>query len=161
MAADEGLIQGNAHETLRYRHSLGADEKVKIFADVLVKHAAPVGSADIVHVARETAYRGMADALIVTGPATGTPAAAEDVAAVKGAVPDIPVLVGSGVDEDNAEVYLALSDGAIVGTSLKVEGAHSQPGRHGKGEAGGAAVQTSTLSIRGNSGAPGRVRATH
>ncbi len=122
MVADEGLIQGRAHETLRYRHTLGVDESIKIFADVLVKHAVPLGDPDLAQVARETAYRGLADALIVTGPATGMASAPGEVAKVKGAVPHIPVLVGSGVDESNAGEFLALADGAIVGTSLKTDG---------------------------------------
>ena len=127
MVADEGLIQGRAHETLRYRHTLGAGESVKIFADVLVKHAVPLGNPDLAQVARETVHRGLADALIVTGPATGIASTPEEVARVKGAVPHIPVLVGSGVDESNAGEFLALADGAIVGTSLKTGGLIGNP----------------------------------
>ena len=84
MVAEEGLIQGRADETLRYRRALGADGKVKIFADVLVKHAVPLGTTDISQVARETVHRGLADALIVTGPATGTSADVDDVGQGKG-----------------------------------------------------------------------------
>ena len=122
MVAEEGLIHGRAFETLRYRRDLAADAKVKVLADVLVKHAVPLGDVDLAQAARETAYRGLADALIVTGPATGTPASLQDVAKVKGAAPNVPVLVGSGLDESNADSFLALVDGAIVGTSLKVDG---------------------------------------
>ena len=67
MATDEGLVEGRAHETLRYRRVLGAEESVAILADILVKHAVPLGPVDIAHVARETVFRGLADALIVTG----------------------------------------------------------------------------------------------
>ena len=67
MATDEGLVEGRAHETLRYRQVLGAEESVAILADILVKHAVPLGPVDIAHVARETVFRGLADALIVTG----------------------------------------------------------------------------------------------
>lgn len=127
MAADEGLIQGRADKTLRYRRNLIGDEGIKIFADVLVKHAVPIGITDIGHVAEETVHRGLADAIIVTGTATGAPALQQDVAIVKNAVQDAPVLVGSGVDEHNAEAFLALADGAIVGTSLKVDGVVHNP----------------------------------
>ncbi len=82
---------------------------------------------DLAQVARETVHRGLADALIVTGPATGTPADPGDLAAVKAAVPDAPVLVGSGLDEHNADAFLRLADGAIVGTSLKVDGRTRNP----------------------------------
>jgi predicted TIM-barrel enzyme len=73
--------------------------------------------------ARETAYRGLADGLIVTGPVTGQPPDAADVALARRAVPDRLLLVGSGVDASNARELLAQADGAIVGTSLKHGGA--------------------------------------
>ena len=44
MAADEGLVQGEAFETLRRRRALNVE--LKILADVLVKHAVPLGPAD-------------------------------------------------------------------------------------------------------------------
>ena len=128
MVADEGLVQGAAHDTLRYRRLLGVQERVKIFADVLVKHASPLGADDAAHVARETVLRGLADALIVTGSATGVSASADDVKTVRSAAPPgVPVLVGSGVDEGNAARLLEHADGAIVGTSLKVDGVVSNP----------------------------------
>lgn len=127
MVADEGLVEGKAHETLRYRRNLGADDRIKIFADVLVKHAEPLASVDIAYVARETVQRGLADVLIVTGPATGSATATEHVSMVKEAVPTVPVLVGSGLDETNAAELLAVADGAIVGTSLKVDGMVNNP----------------------------------
>ena len=40
MVTDQGIIEGRAHELMRYRRELGSD--VKIFADVLVKHAQPL-----------------------------------------------------------------------------------------------------------------------
>ena len=127
MAADEGLVEGMAHETLRYRRNLGAEGQVSIFADVLVKHAVPLGNTDLAYVARETVLRGLADVLIITGAATGEPAAPEDVAMVKAATAGVPVLVGSGLDESNAASFLALADGAIVGTSLKMDGVIENP----------------------------------
>ena len=125
MAADEGLVTGEAFETLRRRQALGAD--VKILADVLVKHAAPLGETDLGLMARETATRGLADGLIVSGPATGMPTAATDVSAVRRELPDGFILVGSGVTESNARDLLAIADGAIVGTSLKRDGVISNP----------------------------------
>jgi len=69
--------------------------------------------------AEETAYRGLADALIVTGPATGRPPDLDEVQTVKQAVPDRPVLVGSGVHQENLKSFLSVADGVIVGTCLK------------------------------------------
>jgi predicted TIM-barrel enzyme len=49
------------------------------------------------------------------------------VATVREAVPEGFILLGSGVDEDNASRLLSLADGAIVGTSLKRDGIVSNP----------------------------------
>ena len=120
MITDQGIIEGNAYETVRYRRELGAD--IKVFADVLVKHAIPLGNQSIEQAAKDTVYRGLADAVIVTGIGTGETTDLEDVARARKAVPDFPVLVGSGVHEENIVKLLSIADGVIVGTSLKEGG---------------------------------------
>jgi hypothetical protein len=119
MMTDQGLIEGRAHRTLQYRRLLGAD--IAIFADVLVKHAAPVRPVSAAQAAAETAYRGLADALLVTGSATGEETDPRRVEEVKRAVPDRPVLVASGVTPQNIGAYAA-ADGFVVGTWLKKGG---------------------------------------
>ncbi|CAI8033501.1 Photosystem I biogenesis protein BtpA [Geodia barretti] len=125
MATDEGIVEGEAHETTRRRRSLNAD--VQILADVLVKHAEPMGQKDIGLVAQETTRRALADGLIVSGPATGQPTNSFDVSVVRRAVPDGFVLVGSGINDHNVWRILEHADGAIVGTSLKKEGIVTNP----------------------------------
>lgn len=125
MVTDEGMVEGEAYETTRRRRALNAD--VQILADVLVKHAAPVGQSDIGLVAQETSRRALADGLIVSGPATGQPTNSFDVSVVRRAVPDGFVLVGSGINESNVWRILEHADGAIVGTSLKREGIVANP----------------------------------
>jgi predicted TIM-barrel enzyme len=67
---------------------------------------------------------GGADGLVVSGPATGAATDASDLRAVVDARdevdPSVPVFVGSGVTAANAADLLAVADGAIVGTALKV-----------------------------------------
>jgi membrane complex biogenesis BtpA family protein len=125
MITDQGVIEGLAHESLRYRKELGTS--TRIFADVLVKHAAPLGRQTLEQAARDTAHRGLADAIIVTGGETGQPAEMDDVSRAKEAVPDFPVLVGSGVHEGNVARLLSTADGVIVGTSLKEGGVTTNP----------------------------------
>ena len=120
MAAEEGLIEGEAFQTMRRRQALNAD--VKVLADVLVKHAVPLGPVDLGLMARETAQRGLADGLIVSGAATGEETAGSDVSAVRRAVPEALILVGSGVTEENIVKVIEHADGAIIGTSLKEDG---------------------------------------
>ena len=57
MATDQGLIEGQAHELLRYRRELGSD--VGILADVLVKHARPLGTPNLTTAVQDTIYRGL------------------------------------------------------------------------------------------------------
>ncbi len=118
--ADQGLLEGSAHETLRLRASLNA--RVLIAADVGVKHALFPPGFDLADSARDTAYRGLADALIVTGRATGAAADPTELAAVRSAVPDRALWIGSGLTEKTARDLLALADGAIVGTAVKENG---------------------------------------
>jgi membrane complex biogenesis BtpA family protein len=129
VVADQGILEGRARETLLLRKALGSS--VLVFADVRVKHARPLGGGDdpdgIVNEARDAAGRGGADALIVSGVATGTSADPDDVRRVKQALPDVPVLVGSGVTVSNLEGFWPWADGMIVGSSLKESGDPLRP----------------------------------
>ena len=120
MLTDQGVIQGKAHETLRYRSVLRSD--VKIFADVAVKHAVPLGEINLASIAQDTYYRGLADALIVTGTGTGKSAKLKQLKIVKDAVPQAKAFVGSGVTTGNLAEALQYADGVIVGTSIKRDG---------------------------------------
>ena len=125
MATDQGLIEGNAHEILRYRRELGAD--VKIFADVLVKHAHPLSSPDIQVAVKDTLQRGLADGVVVSGVATGDSPQIEMLKAAKEAAGDAPVLIGSGATWQNISQLISASDGVIVSSDLKRKGQVDQP----------------------------------
>ena len=125
MLTDQGIIEGNAYETLRYRERLCPD--VHIFADVHVKHAMPLGNWAIEDSARDTVERGLADALIISGTGTGRPADLTDAQRVRSACPDSRILVGSGISLANVNEFLPLADGFIVGTSLKAGGNVANP----------------------------------
>jgi membrane complex biogenesis BtpA family protein len=118
MVTDQGIIEGDAYTTLRKRASLAPD--VLLFADHLVKHAAPLAAVDEVQSARDLRLRGLADALIVTGAETGAAADPARLATLREAV-DAPLLVGSGLTAGNAQFFRD-ADGAIVGTSVKRDG---------------------------------------
>ncbi|MDF5728694.1 MAG: BtpA/SgcQ family protein, partial [Rhizonema sp. PD38] len=94
MATDQGLIEGEAHQLLRYRKELGSD--VKIFADVLVKHARPLSSVNLTTAVQDTIERGLADAVILSGWSTGHPPNLEDLELATAAADDTPVFIGSG-----------------------------------------------------------------
>ena len=124
-ATDQGMLEGRAHTTLAYRKQLG--RRIAILADVHVKHATPISEPDLYRAAREVAYRGLADGLIVTGPATGEAVDSDDLRRVREAVPDRRVFVGSGARAETVQSLLSLASGVIVGSSIKVGGRPKNP----------------------------------
>lgn len=119
------LDQGCAADLLRKRKELHA-EHVKLFADVDKKHSIPFPGLDLATHIEWTRFYG-ADALIVSGRMTGDAPDVEKVRRAKEMAGDCPVLLGSGTDERNIADFLRYADGAIVGTSLKVEGIGENP----------------------------------
>ncbi|MFQ5423940.1 MAG: BtpA/SgcQ family protein [Phycisphaerae bacterium] len=124
-ATDQGLITGRAHELLRRRSQVAP--RVRIAADVHVKHATPVSQPDIAIAAEETAYRAGADALIVSGTGTGKPTDLDAARRVAEAVPGHPLWIGSGVSAATVRDCLEVATGVIVGTSLKRGGKTEGP----------------------------------
>ena len=123
--ADQGVVQSDAYSTLRDRRLLGVD--VAIVADVGGKHAVPLAPVETEQMARDLVHRGLADALVVSGAATGQATPLGEVKRVRSAVPDVPLLIGSGVTAETAAELLSVADGLIVGTSVKRDGDVRQP----------------------------------
>src|SRR5262249_42751422 len=109
----------------RYRRFLNS--KVKIFADVDSKHSAPVAVRDLKNEVDEILSRGCADAVIVTGAATGRQTSLDDLRQAKQAAGDAPVLAGSGVVAQSIAEILSIADGVIVGTSIKENAVTTNP----------------------------------
>ncbi|HEX7153665.1 MAG TPA: BtpA/SgcQ family protein [Thermoanaerobaculia bacterium] len=131
MLTDQGIIEGDAYATMRKRASLAP--QVHVFADHLVKHAAPLAEFEPVQLAKDLRLRGLADALIVTGAETGAAADPARLRVLREALPDAPLLVGSGLSDANAGSF-ADADGAIVGTSIKEGGRVDAPVDSGRVE---------------------------
>jgi len=124
-ATDQGVIEGRAHELLRLRERIGAD--VAICGDVDVKHATPIGDRPLAARATDAVERGGADAVVVSGPATGAETPLADLRTVREAVGETLLLVGSGAAADTLPDLLSVADGAIVGTALKEGGETTAP----------------------------------
>ncbi len=122
---DQGVIEGEAHEVQRYRKLLGAG--VRVWADVAVKHSAALGERALAEEVEDAVRRGRADAILVSGEATGKPTQVEDLREAKGAAGGTPVLAASGVSEENLETMLRCADGVIVGSAFETEGLAGNP----------------------------------
>jgi hypothetical protein len=128
-AADQGLLEGRAHETTRLRDRIDAD--VAILADHDVKHSAPLAEREWGAEVAESVERGLSDGVIVSGSGTGEETNLETVRQVVDRRDELggstPVLIGSGVTADTVAEYLAVADGVIVGTALKRGGETTAP----------------------------------
>lgn len=123
---DQGIVQGIAHDLLRLRKTLSA-EHVAILADVDVKHSASLAERLLADDVEDTLKRGHADAIIISGNATG---AAVDVCQLEEAVAaagSAPVLIGSGVTAETVAALAGLASGFIIGTAVKRDGDVYQP----------------------------------
>lgn len=119
--ADEGMMNSDAGELLRYRKQIGADH-IRILTDIKKKHSSHAISSDLsVAETAEAAAFFLSDGIIVTGATTGQPASPEDIKVVKKSV-SVPVIIGSGIDQYNISEFWDLADAFIVGSSLKKEG---------------------------------------
>jgi membrane complex biogenesis BtpA family protein len=125
--ADQGVLQGIAHDLMRDRVALAA-QNVKVMADVDVKHSAPLAAVGLEDEVEDTLKRGLADALIVSGTGTGKATDASHVQRVKAAAgAAAPVFVGSGASAQTIERYLPHADGFIIGTAFKRDGHATSP----------------------------------
>jgi hypothetical protein len=119
--ANEGVIEGPAAKATRYRSWLKANH-IKVFADVHVKHGshAIVADRSLAELTRDAEFFD-ADVVIATGQRTGDAASLEEAHSIKEAT-QLPLLIGSGVTEENVSDLLQLADGVIVASSLKEGG---------------------------------------
>jgi uncharacterized protein len=125
MATDQGLIEGKARALLGYRRELGSN--IAILADVLVKHARPLGTTNLTTAIQDTIERGLADAVILSGWATGNPPSLEDLEIASIAAKGTPVFIGSGANWENISKLMKAADGVIVASSLKRHGKITEP----------------------------------
>jgi membrane complex biogenesis BtpA family protein len=118
------LDHGCAADLLRRRKELGA-EQIKLFCDVDKKHSVPFPGLDLqTHIEWTEFYR--ADALIVSGRMTGSAPELDKVRRAK-ELATRPILMGSGTTAENVAEFMRYADGAIVGSSLKVDGVAENP----------------------------------
>ncbi len=116
---DAGYATACSGDAARYRRSIGA-ESVQFFTDVLVKETLPLGNRRVSE-ATKAACHNLADAVIVTGAATGSTTPLEAIREARN-VATRPLLVGSGVTAASLPAILPWVDGVIVGSALKYDG---------------------------------------
>ena len=125
--ADQGIIEGNAAATLRARRAMGA-ERIGIWADVDVKHSAPLAPYPLDQEVEDVVHRGLAEAVLVTGSGTGKRVDLAKLERVCRAAGSHPVYVASGVGPAAlGEIRDAGAHGVIVGSCLRADGKAGGP----------------------------------
>jgi membrane complex biogenesis BtpA family protein len=124
---DQGVIQGDAASLFRTRRALGADG-VEVWADVDVKHSAPLAARPLADEVGDLVSRSLAAAVLVTGEGTGRSVDGAKLEDVHRAVrARVPVLVASGATIGTLPALARRSEGVIVGSALRADGIAGGP----------------------------------
>lgn len=124
--ADEGIIEGDAADLLRYRKQIGG-EQIKVFTDIKKKHSSHAITSDVsIEDTIHAADFFLSDGIIITGTETGVPCNPLDVRRAAQAT-DLPIIIGSGIASYNLKDYWTYADAFIIGSAMKVDGVWSNP----------------------------------
>jgi membrane complex biogenesis BtpA family protein len=120
-ASDMGPWSPDAGDALRYRERLGLSA-LPLLYNISAEFAYSLDRRSIADRARSAVFSSIPDAVLVSGQVTGEAPAMSELAAVKKAVSNVPVLANTGVKHDTVAEVLGIADGVIVGSSLKYDG---------------------------------------
>ena len=120
-ASDMGPWTPDAGRAMRYRNALGRDDLAMLY-NVSAEFADSLDRRPLSDRARSAVFSFVPDAVLVSGQITGEAARMEDLEAVKTVLPNTPVLANTGVKHETVADVLRISDGCVVGSSLKVNG---------------------------------------
>lgn len=119
-ASDFGLWNTNVGNTVR--HKMALTPNLRMFFNIVPEAASYLGQRNIVDIAKSTVFNNRPDALCVSGLTAGAETDTQILASVKQAVPDTVVLCNTGCRIENVDRQLAVADGAVVGSTFKIDG---------------------------------------
>jgi len=120
-ASDFGVWNTNVGKTIRHQHAIGA-ENVKLLFNIVPEAARYLADRDIESIAKSTVFNNRPDALCVSGLTAGAMTDTQTLKRVKDTVPNTVVFANTGVRYENVEQQLSVADGAVVGTTFKIDG---------------------------------------
>lgn len=120
-ASDMGPWTPDAGKAMRYRDRLGRQDLALLY-NVSAEFAYSLDQRSLPDRARSAVFSSIPDAILVSGAITGEAAKMVDLEAVKKVLSTTPVLANTGVKHATVADVLAIADGCIVGSSLKVDG---------------------------------------
>lgn len=120
-ASDFGVWNTNVGKTIRHQHAIGASN-VKLLFNIVPEAARYLADRDIESIAKSTVFNNRPDALCVSGLTAGAMTDTQTLKRVKDTVKDTVVFANTGVRYENVEQQLSIADGAVVGTTFKIDG---------------------------------------
>ena len=120
-ASDFGLWNTNTGEVIRHQRAISATN-VKLLFNIVPEAAVYLQARDIVSIAKSTVFNHRPDALCVSGLTAGIETDASTLKHVKEAVPETIVFANTGLKISNVKEQLGIADGAVVGTTFKIDG---------------------------------------
>ncbi len=120
-ASDMGMWSPDAGAAMRYRDRLGRRDLALMY-NVSAEFACSLDSRSVADRARSAVFSSIPDAILVSGAITGEAARMEDLEQTKRVLPQTPVLANTGVRHATVREVLAIADGCIVGSALKIDG---------------------------------------
>ena len=118
---DIGHVVPDGAGALRLRADLDA-QNVALICNVTPGFSITLDTRSVPQIASGAVFLGLADSVCVSGPAAAKEADTSVIEEVAKAVPDTPVMVGTGVSASNILKMAKASDGFIIGSSIKVDG---------------------------------------
>ncbi len=123
--SDLGIMQPDFGTIAAYREQIGAGS-VALFSNITPEFASTIGERTVAERAQSAVYLGV-DAILISGPITGTATDVHQLREARDAVPDCPVLANTGVRVETVDEILNVAHGAIVGTTFKRSGVTWNP----------------------------------
>lgn len=123
---DLGHYVPDAARVLKRRADLDADD-IAIISNITPGFSINLDTRPLTEAAKGAVFLGLADAVCVSGAAAGVEADIDAVTAVCQAVPETPVVVGTGVSAANISRLATVADAFIIGTSIKQDGKTLNP----------------------------------
>jgi membrane complex biogenesis BtpA family protein len=120
-AGDFGLWNTNCGVTVRHQRGVAA-EKVRLLFNIVPEAARYLADRDIRDIARSTIFNCRPDALCVSGLTAGVETDSAVLQMVKDIAGDTPVFANTGCRKENVARQLQIADGAVVGTTFKIDG---------------------------------------
>jgi membrane complex biogenesis BtpA family protein len=120
-ASDFGVWNTNVGRTIRHQHAIGASN-VKLLFNIVPEAAKYLADRDVASIAKSTVFNNRPDALCVSGLTAGAMTDTQTLKRVKDTVPSTVVFANTGVRYENVEQQLTVADGAVVGTTFKIDG---------------------------------------